>query len=316
MKIHKRKVSAIVYLIVLALFATFAAWAITDNKNLFVTVSMNGLTIAALYFLVAIGFTLIFGLLKNVNLTHGSLYLLGAYLGYTVADLSGSWLVGVAVGTFGVGIVGFLLQVLVFRHMQNQELQQALVTIAISVILADLMLWGWGSDIYQLDPPDWMYGAVAIPVIGKYSIYKLFILGFSISVGLGLWLLLNKTYLGVMIRAGVDDQQMLSAMGVNVHVVFALTFAIGAAIAGLSGVIGGSLMSITPGEDTRYLLASLVVVIVGGMGSIIGTALGAILIGLSEQYGLAYAPTYGVIFTFIIMAAVLIARPQGLLGRE
>src|SRR3546814_9366470 len=120
-------------------------------------------------------------------------------------------------------------------------------------------------------------------------------------VGVGLLLLVNKTYIGLMIRAGVDDQQMLSAMGVNVQTVFALTFAVGAGLAGFAGVIGGSLMSIAPGEDIRYLLASLIVVIVGGMGSIVGTALGALLIGLSEQYVLAYAPTYGVIFTFLIM---------------
>ncbi len=304
-----------VYALAIVAVSLFALWGYSNGKKLFLTVTMNGLTIAALYFLVAVGFTLIFGLLKNVNLTHGSLYLLGAYLGYTVSDLTGSWLLGVAAGTVAVGLVGLILQVAVFRFMPDHEIQQTLVTIAISVILADLMLWAWGSDIYQLDPPDWMYGAASIPLIGKYSIYKLFILAFSIAVGLGLWLLLNKTFLGVMIRAGVDDQQMLSAAGVNVQLVFAITFAIGAALAGLGGVIGGSLMSITPGEDTRYLLASLVVVIVGGMGSIVGTALGALLIGLSEQYGLAYAPTYGVIFTFIIMAAVLIARPQGLLGR-
>jgi branched-chain amino acid transport system permease protein len=131
-----------------------------------------------------------------------------------------------------------------------------------------------------------------------------------------LWWLLNRTRVGMMIRAGVDDRAMLAASGVNVQLVFAVTFAIGAGMAGFAGVVGGTALSISPGEDTRYLLASLVVVIVGGMGSIVGAAVGALLIGLAEQFGLAYAPTYGVVFTFVVMVLVLAFRPQGILGRS
>jgi branched-chain amino acid transport system permease protein len=130
----------------------------------------------------------------------------------------------------------------------------------------------------------------------------------------GLWLFLNRTRVGMMIRAGVDDRGMLSASGVNVQLVFAITFAIGAGLAGFAGVVGGTALSIAPGEDIRYLLASLVVVIVGGMGSITGAAIGALLIGLAEQFGLAYSPTYGVVYTFVIMVAVLAVRPQGIMG--
>lgn len=306
--------AACLVVLVVMVFVAFG-YGYSYNKKLFVIASMNGLTTAALYFLVAVGFTLIFGLMKNINLTHGALYLLGAYIGYTVAGITGSWVTGIAAGTVGVALVGLVLQVAVFRFMPNQELQQTLVTIAISIMLADLMIWIWGSDIYQLDPPDWLYGAATLPIVGKYPMYKLFIMAISLIVGAGLWLLVNKTYMGVMVRAGVDDQRMLSAMGVNVQTLFALTFAFGAGLAGFAGVIGGSLMAITPGEDIRFLLASLIVVIVGGMGSIGGAALGALLIGLSEQYGLAYAPTYGVIFTFLIMVVVLTVRPQGMLGR-
>ena len=137
----------------------------------------------------------------------------------------------------------------------------------------------------------------------------------AVVIGIGLWLFLTRTRVGMMIRAGVDDRQILAASGVNVQRVFAITFAIGAGLAGFAGVVGGSALSIAPGEDMRYLLASLVVVIVGGMGSIVGAAIGALLIGVTEQFGLAYAPTYGVVFTFIIMVLVLAFRPQGIMGR-
>lgn len=292
-----------------------AAWGCLHDSRLFVSASLNGLTMAALYFLVGSGFTLSFGLMRNVNMAHGSFYLLGAYLGYTIADLSGSWFLGLAAGAAGAAVAGAALQMGVLRFMPEQELRQALVTIGVSVVLADLMLWIWGSDIYQLDPPAWIYGAISLPVIQTYPAYRLSLIPIAITTGVLLWLLLNRTRIGMMIRAGVDDRAMLSTTGVDVQRVFATTFAVGAALAGFAGVIGGSLISIAPGEDVRYLLASLVVVIVGGMGSIAGTALGALMVGLSEQYGLAYTPTYGVIFTFVIMTVVLAWRPQGLLGR-
>ena len=152
-------------------------------------------------------------------------------------------------------------------------------------------------------------------VMMTYPFYRLVVLGAAIIVGIGLWLMINRTRIGMMIRAGVDDRAMLSATGVNVQLVFATTFAIGAGLAGLAGVIGGTALSIAPGEDTRYLLASLVVVIVGGMGSVTGAAIGALLIGLAEQLGLAYSPTYGVVYTFVIMVLVLAVRPQGIMGR-
>jgi branched-chain amino acid transport system permease protein len=136
----------------------------------------------------------------------------------------------------------------------------------------------------------------------------------AVVIGVGMWLVLNRTRLGMLIRAGVDDRDMLAASGVRIQAVFLIVFGFGAGLAGIGGIVGGTFQSLTPGEDTRFLLASLVVVIVGGMGSIPGAAIGAVVIGLSEQLGLVYAPTYSVVFTFLIMAAVLAFRPQGLLG--
>ncbi|MET1026113.1 MAG: branched-chain amino acid ABC transporter permease [Dongiaceae bacterium] len=283
--------------------------------KLFVLSIMNGLTLGALYFLVASGFTLVFGLMRNVNLAHGSLYLMGAYVGYDVAQVTGSWFLGVAGGFVSMALVGLLLQLVVFRHMQGQDLRQTLVTIGISIVLADLMLAVWGGKTYQFDPPEWLYGGTPLPFVRIYPTYRLVLLGTAIVIGIGLWLFLNKTRIGMMIRAGVDDRGMLAATGINVQVIFAVVFAIGAGLAGFAGVVGGTALSIAPGEDTRYLLASLVVVIVGGMGSVTGAAIGAALIGLAEQLGLAYSPTYGVVYTFLIMVVVLAIRPQSLMGR-
>ena len=207
------------------------------------------------------------------------------------------------------------MQVLVFRHMEGQDLRQTLVTIGLSIVLADLMLWIWGGETYQFDPPAWLTGAMPMLFVGRYPTFRLVVLAGAVVIGVGLWLFLSRTRVGMMIRAGVDDRQILAASGVNVQRVFAITFAIGAGLAGFAGVVGGSALSISPGEDMRYLLASLVVVIVGGMGSIVGAAIGALLIGVTEQFGLAYAPTYGVVFTFIIMVLVLAFRPQGIMGR-
>ncbi len=283
--------------------------------KLFALTFLNGLTLAALYFLVASGFTLVFGLMRNVNLAHGSLYLLGGYVGFTVAAETESWFLGAAAGFLSMALLGALLQVAVFRRMQGQDLRQTLVTIGISIVAADLMLAVWGGETYQFDPPEWLYGATPLPFVRAYPTYRLVLLATAVVIGVGLWLFLNRTRMGMMIRAGVDDRAMLAASGVNVQRVFVTTFAIGAGLAGFAGVVGGTALSIAPGEDVRYLMASLVVVIVGGMGSVVGAAVGALLIGLAEQFGLAYSPTYGVVYTFLIMVAVLALRPQGILGR-
>jgi branched-chain amino acid transport system permease protein len=308
-------------------FAVWPDWLndILISKKAFVSAILNGLTLAGLYFLVASGFTLIFGLMRNVNLAHGSLYLLGAYIGYEVADRTGYWLLGVAAGFIVLSVVGIVLQVVVFRRLEGDDLRQTLVSIGISIVAADLMLAVWSGGTYQIITPEWLDGAVTLPVITaiksdgstvflKYPFYRLVVLFVAVAIGIGLWLALNKTRIGMMIRAGVDDRAMLSASGVNVHRIFALVFAMGAGLAGFAGVVGGSALSVAPGEDIRYLLTSLVVVIVGGRGSISGAAIGALIIGLAEQLGLVYFPTYGIVLTFVIMVVTLAIRPQGIMG--
>ncbi|MDF1749192.1 MAG: branched-chain amino acid ABC transporter permease [Alphaproteobacteria bacterium] len=309
------------------IFSVWPDWLIDaiGRKKTFVNTLLNGVTLGGLYFLVASGFTLVFGLMRNVNLAHGSMYLLGAYIGYEVADATGSWFFGLAVAFVAIALTGVLLQVLVFRRMEGDDLRQTLVTIGISIIAADLMLAVWTGTTYQFQPPEWLFGAAELPVISvlkssgepvfiKYPVYRLSVLFAAAVVGIALWLFLSRTRIGMMIRAGVNDREMLAASGVNVQLVFALVFAIGAGLAGFAGVIGGTALSVAPGEDIRYLLASLIVVIVGGLGSVSGAAIGALLIGLAEQFGLAYFPTYGVVLTFLIMVVTLAVRPQGLMG--
>ena len=294
----------------------FALWALWDNERLFLITLLNGLTLGSLYFIVAAGFTLVFGLMRNVNLAHGSLYLLGGYLGFFTAQYTGSWVIALAAGFAFTALVGLLMQVSIFRFMQGQDLRQTMVTIGLSIVIADLLMWGIGAQVHQLEPPAWLNGPIrGIPVINAYSSYRLALLPIGIAIGVALWIFLNRTRVGMMIRAGVDDRAMLSASGVNVNLVFATTFAIGAGLAGLGGVIGVVELSMAPGEDTRLLLASLVVVIVGGMGSVVGAGIGATILGLAETYGLAYAPTYSVVFTFVILVLVLAFRPRGILGR-
>ena len=297
------------------------------RKRVFLNAVFNGITLGSLYFLVASGFTLIFGLMRNVNLAHGSLYLFGGYIGYAISTWTGSW------------VLGFIVAFSVWRWSASsckssssaawraQDLRQTMVTIGLSIVFADLMLWVFGGDFYQIQTPSWLVGPIELPLVTavrssgeavylRYPMVRLVIFVAAVVIGIAMWLALNRTRVGMMVRAGVDDRDMLAATGVPIQLVFVVVFALGAGLAGIAGVVGGTFQSLSPGEDTRFLLASLVVVIVGGMGSIPGAALGAVIIGLAEQLGSVYIPTYAIVVTFLIMVLVLALRPQGLLARR
>lgn len=332
--ISRRPIWSIVIAIAVALLLVlmFAVWspgmeAVLGRKRVFLSALFNGVTLGALYFLVASGFTLIFGLMRNVNLAHGSLYLFGGYVGYSAGALTGSWLVALLVAFLAAAIVGVLMQVLLFRWMEGEDLRQTLVTIGLSIIFADLLLWSYGGDTFQVTTPDWLSGPVQLPfvvalrsngeaVMMTYPLVRIAILVGAVATGVLMWLALNRTRVGMLVRAGVDDRDMLAATGVRVQLIFILIFAFGAGLAGVAGVVGGTFQSLQPGEDSKILLSSLVVVIVGGMGSIPGAAMGALIVGLAEQFGSVYMPTYAVMLTFIIMVAVLTVRPQGLAARR
>ena len=318
--------------VVVLLWLIFAVWPpgleeAIGRKKVFLNAVFNGITLGGLYFLVASGFTLIFGLMRNVNLAHGSLYLFGGYVGYIVSSWTGSWVLSFIVAFILVALVGIILQLVVFRRMEGQDLRQTMVTIGLSIVFADLMLWAFGGDFYQIQTPQWLIGPVELPLVTavkssgeavylRYPLVRLVIFAASVVIGVVMWFALNRTRIGMMVRAGVDDRDILAATGVRIQIVFVIIFALGAGLAGIAGVVGGTFQSISPGEDIRFLLASLVVVIVGGMGSIPGAALGALIIGLAEQLGSVYIPTYAIVVTFLIMVIVLAIRPQGLLARR
>jgi len=332
--IERHPAWALILLIAVAvmLWLVLAVWPpgleeAIGRKRVFLNAVFNGITLGSLYFLVASGFTLIFGLMRNVNLAHGSLYLFGGYIGYAISTWTGSWVLGFIVAFLGVALLGVVLQIVVFRRMEGQDLRQTMVTIGLSIVFADLMLWVFGGDFYQIQTPGWLVGPIELPLVTavkssgeavylRYPMVRLVIFVAAVVIGIAMWLALNRTRVGMMVRAGVDDREMLAATGVPIQLVFVAVFALGAGLAGIAGVVGGTFQSLSPGEDTRFLLASLVVVIVGGMGSIPGAALGAVIIGLAEQLGSVYIPTYAIVVTFLIMVLVLALRPQGLLARR
>lgn len=335
-----RAVSSVIVLLIVAA----AAWvvflapqpAVSAPKQLMVTV-LDGVTLAGLYFVVASGFTLVFGLMRVVNLAHGSFFLLGGYLTLQIqreiagaggstaltsdqVDLFAGWVVPLVLATLIVATVGVIVQQLLLRWNQGDELRQALITIAISIILADQMVAHFGGIATDISWPHQLDHRVAIPLLNvDYPTTRLYILAIAVAVGAALWLWLHRTRMGAVIRAGVDDKPMVTALGINVQLVFAAAFFVGIALAAVGGGIGGSFAGLAPSVDGQWLLNSLVVVVIGGMGSLAGAAVGALLYGLVGALAVAYLPSsatyYSIVVTFVLLGALLALRPFGLFGR-
>jgi branched-chain amino acid transport system permease protein len=304
-----------------AIKAFGSGFGITGNGPTFVITALNGVSLAALYFITASGFTLIFGLMRVVNMAHGSLYLLGGYVGLDLVNHGMGWWPALFLAALITGGIGVLVHQLFLRWNQGQDLRQALITIAVATILADQMIVHFGSTPSTLTPPAGLANSISLGLYHlQYPAFRLFIIGAAVVVGLVLWLVIRFTRFGMIIRAGVDDRAMTSALGINVPVVFGGAFFIGAALAGLGGVMGGTTLSLAPGQDDQFLLSSLVVVIVGGLGSLRGAAVGAILLGLIEQLSAVYLPQQftndAILLTFILLVVVLAVRPAGLFGRR
>jgi branched-chain amino acid transport system permease protein len=314
-------------------FATGApAGAAIDEPGEFLVTLLDGITFAGLMFVVASGFTLIFGLMRTVNMAHGALFLLAAYIAIELqermvgktrniepADVSiASWVVPMLVGALTAAIIGLIIQQVFLRWNQGQDLRQALITVAIAVIVADQLLAHFGGLAQRMIWPAEV--THFFQIFGqRYATSRLFMLGVALVVGALLWLWLNRTRMGLVIRAGVDDQSMVRALGININAVFAVTFFVGAFLAGMGGAMGASFAGVAPGADGQWLLNSLVVVIIGGLGSIKGAAAGSLLYGLVVAFSPAYLPTdytfYAIILTFALLAVVLAVRPYGLFGR-
>jgi branched-chain amino acid transport system permease protein len=275
---------------------------------------LNGLTFAALLFVVASGFTLIFGLLRIVNLAHGALYLLGGYIGFTVAMSTGSFVLGGVAAVGAAAVAGLVLSEGLLRFVKGHDLRQVLLTLGVAFVVNDMALVIFGGDTFTVPVPDTLRGAVR--VFGLfYPAYRLFVLAAGTVIFAGLWLLLQHTRIGALIRAGVDDAEMVEASGINIHRVFLLTFLLGSALAGFGGLLGGAFLSLYPSADAEILVFSLAVVIIGGRGSLAGAATGSLLVGLLNTFGQVMFPELAYFVIFGPMAVLLAFRPLGLFGR-
>ena len=286
--------------------------------NFWLLLTVNSITFGSLLFLVSAGFSLIFGLMRIPNLTHGSLFMLGAYFGATFAGgmLGMSfnfWLAALLAAVF-VAAFGAVLERLLLRQLPGQQLAQVLVTLGISFMAADFCLMVWGGDPISVAPPEGLAGFVrAGPFV--FPNYRLAVIVIAVIVAIGLWLLLDRTRLGAMIRAGVDDPDMARVVGIRVSHLFTIVFALGAGIAAFAGVIGAPILTVYPGIDQYMLPLALVVVILGGSGSLLGSVVGSLVIGFIYNFGQALLPELAYFVLFLPMLLVLIFRPQGLFGR-
>jgi branched-subunit amino acid ABC-type transport system permease component len=277
--------------------------------------ALNGLSYGVLLFLLSVGLTLIFGMLDVVNLAHGSFYMLGAYAGLALIASTGNFWLSLALAPVAVGIIGAAVERSCLRPLYRRgPLDQVLLTFGLIYVFEDLVKWIWGGRIRSIPTPDLLAGSVTL-LGATIPSYRVFVIGFGLVMAAALWLLIERTRLGAIIRAGVFDAEMSAGMGINVSRVFTLVFAFGAALAGLSGVIAGPIQSAYPPMGASILIPALIVVAVGGLGSLKGSLAGSLVIGQAETFGKAWLPGASMLIIYVVMAAILLFRPQGFFGR-
>ncbi len=282
---------------------------------LFIMSVMNGLTLAALLFITASGLTLSFSLMRVVNLTHGALYMAGGFIGVSVINVTGSWLLALLAGGGAMAVIALLEEKYLLRRARGNELRETLISLSAAIIIGDLVLVIWGGHPKSIEIPAILDGVCTIPVIDMiYPIFRIFMLGLAILIIVALWLFLNKTNLGVTIRAGVDNFEMASALGVNVRRLFTIVFCLSGFLAGVAGVVGGTSMMLVVGEDWRILTLTLIVIIIGGMGSLGGAVVGALTTGMIYCFAEVYLPEFTLFILFLPVAVILSIRPRGLFG--
>jgi len=274
----------------------------------------NGVSYGALLFLLAGGLSLIFGMMRIVNMTHGSYYLLGGYVGLTVIWRTGSFVLAVLLGALTISLVGIAQWNAFLKRLSGQELGQVLTTMGFALIFQDLALVLWGGDPYTIPVPKALSGSY---VVGQlyFPVYRIFIVAVAVVVALVLWLALERTRIGAMIRATVDDPEMARGVGINVQLISMIVFALGAFLAAVAGVVAGGFVGVYPGADFEILPYAFVVVIVGGMGSLKGALIGSLMVGLLDNFGKALFPELSYFTLFAPMIIVLALKPTGLYGR-
>ena len=277
--------------------------------------ALNGLAYGVLLFLLSVGLTLIFGMLDVINLAHGSFYMLGAYAGLSVIAATDNFWLALLAAPLAVGLIGALIERSCLRPLYRRPpLDQVLLTFGFIYLFEDLVKWIWGGRIRSIPPPDLFSGSVSLAGTIIPS-YRLFVIGFGLVMAILLYLVIERTRLGAVIRAGVFDAEMTAGMGIDIHRVFTAVFAFGAALGGLSGVIAGPIQSAFPSMGVTILIPALIVVVVGGLGSLKGSLIGSLVIGQAETFGKAWLPDAAMLIIYVVMAGIVLIRPQGLFGR-
>ncbi|WP_404872832.1 branched-chain amino acid ABC transporter permease [Halomonas sp. DQ26W] len=300
------------------------------TATLFFEQLLNGLQLGTMLFLMASGLTLVFGVMGLINLAHGSFYMVGAYATASVTAATGSFLVGLSAGVVAAAAVGALVELLVIRRLYHRpHLDQVLATFALILIFSEGTRWLFGSSPLWLSPPEMLTGFVTLPGGARYPLYRLVIIAVGVLVAIGLYLLISRTRLGMRIRAGESDREMIGALGVNIARLYTLIFAMGAALAGLAGAMVGALQSVQVGMGEPVLILAFVVIVIGGIGSIKGALFGAILVGVVDTMGRIFLPSLfrnfmspaeaagvgsavAAMLVYILMAVILAFKPKGL----
>ena len=293
---------------------------------------LNGLQFGIMLFLMAAGLTLIFGVMGLINLAHGSLYMVGAFAAAAVAGATGSFLLALLAALAAAAIAGALVELVVIRRLYNKDhLDQVLATFALILIFSEGTRWFFGSFPLYLNIPEYLSGPVSLPGGIQYPLYRIALIVIGLLVALGLGLMISKTRIGIQIRAGENDREMIAALGVDISKLYTLVFALGAALAGLAGALVGAIQSVQVGMGEPVLILAFVVIVIGGIGSIKGALIGSLLVGLTDTLGAVFLPQAFKLFMdassatsigsslasmaiYILMGAVLILRPTGLFG--
>ena len=291
---------------------------------------LNGLQLGITLFLMSAGLTLVFGIMQVINLAHGSFYMIGAYVGATVAARSGSFLLGIAAALAAAAVAGMVVEVIVLRRLYRREhLDQVLATFGLILFFNELTRIVWGRQPLMMDVPVWLSGSIELLPGLPYPVYRLAVIAVGIIVALGLWLLFARTRLGMQIRAGAANREMIAALGVNIRLLYTLVFGLGTLLAGLAGVMAGPILAVESGMGESILILTFVVIVIGGIGSVRGAVVGAMLVGLVDTLGRAFLPAMFRLFLegaaadsiaasvasmaiYILMAGVLVWRPRGL----
>ncbi len=282
--------------------------------ELLVAQLLNGLVYGVLLFLMAAGLSLIFGLMNVVSLAHGSFFMLGAFLGLAIVQVTGSFWIALVLAPLAVALLGIVMEVLFLRPLYARgHMDQVLLTFGFTFVFYDLVQTVWGRIVLRLPTPAILQGTVDIGA-GVFSAYRLFLIGFGFAIAVLLWLLLERSRIGAMVRAGVDNAAMAAGLGGNIALLFTGIFGFGVALAGLGGVAAGPTLGLYPGMDTDILIPAFIVIVIGGMGSLRGAFVGSLLIGIADTFGKAYLQSIALFLIYLAMTVVLLIRPQGLFG--